>query len=269
MSYLGQETSEYAGQPVELYKFTLGSQEWNYCSGDADQSYLGRTYLHEQIGLDDNISSTEVSRAERTLTAPRDLPLAQLFVKMLPAGVITLDVFRRHLTDGGLETILGWTGVVVGSSFKAGGVEMRGVPLINVMTRLGVRRQFQVSCNHMLYDPDTCRLNPDDYKTIGPITVINGSTYSAAIFAAQASGYYTGGFLRRPSNGDMRMIVGHTGGDVQVWFPFEDMVVFETIEAYAGCDHSDITCLNKFNNLVNNGGWPLVPIKNPAEQKFA
>jgi uncharacterized phage protein (TIGR02218 family) len=37
----------------------------------------------------------------------------------------------------------------------------------------------------------------------------------------------------------------------------------DVLSLYPGCDHSMATCISKFNNLVNYGGFPYMTQKNP------
>ena len=37
----------------------------------------------------------------------------------------------------------------------------------------------------------------------------------------------------------------------------------QTVDVFAGCDHSLAICESKFANVINYGGFPFVPIKNP------
>jgi len=41
--------------------------------------------------------------------------------------------------------------------------------------------------------------------------------------------------------------------------------VGDQVRAYPGCDHSLITCANKFGNSLNFGGFPFMPEKNPMD----
>jgi hypothetical protein len=38
----------------------------------------------------------------------------------------------------------------------------------------------------------------------------------------------------------------------------------DTFTAYPGCDKTQNTCTSKFNNLVNFGGFPYVPVPEAA-----
>lgn len=268
MPYTVFEQSEDSGLPLELFQFTAGANVYTYTSLDVDVSYSSKTFVATPgVEVDSLVQSVEREQTEVTIVAPFDLEVAQLFVPILPPTSIELTIFRRHFDDS--ETVAWWNGLLVGANFKTGGVELRCVPIMQVFAKLGVRRLFQPQCNHMLYDADTCRVDPALFSTTGAVTVINTEDIHIPVAALQPDGYYTGGFARRVSNGDFRFIVSHVGETLGLWAGFDGMITFEDIEIFAGCDHVDTTCLNKFNNLVNCGCWPTVPVQNPAAKKFA
>src|SRR3546814_2715916 len=44
---------------------------------------------------------------------------------------------------------------------------------------------------------------------------------------------------------------------------FEDEGAGTAISLYPGCDHRRMTCKDKFNNILNYGGFDWIPTKNP------
>jgi hypothetical protein len=42
----------------------------------------------------------------------------------------------------------------------------------------------------------------------------------------------------------------------------------DIVEVYAGCARDLDTCLNKFNNTINFGGFPYIPLNNPFTYKI-
>ena len=45
MSYTSYESSDYSGQPLELYRFALGDQIWLFTSADHEVAYGEDTYV--------------------------------------------------------------------------------------------------------------------------------------------------------------------------------------------------------------------------------
>lgn len=270
MSYNAFEASEDSGLPIELFEFTVGADKYTYTSADVEVAYNSMTFTPEPGLSPENIAAAmELEQTEIKITAPRDLAIGKMFIPLLPPQQIALTIHRFHNDDPDDEVRAWWNGIVVGANFKTGFVELRCVPIIQIFNRLGMRRTFSPLCNHMLYDPDTCRVDPELFKATGPVTEINDGDIHVPQAALQADGYYTAGFIRRLENGDFRFIISHTTEVLGLWAPFDGMDLFETVEIFAGCDHVDTTCDSKFGNLPNCGCWPLTPLENPAEKKFA
>jgi hypothetical protein len=64
---------------------------------------------------------------------------------------------------------------------------------------------------------------------------------------------------------ERRMILTHTGSDITIMGLPVDMRVGDTIFAFPGCDRTVDTCVGKFDNLVNMGGFPHSPGRNPFD----
>lgn len=84
------------------------------------------------------------------------------------------------------------------------------------------------------------------------------------------SEYYRGGFIKATSgmNEEVhRHVVAHTSSILGTTYdtfivlpPFPyDLEPLAGIEFAVGCDHNFTDCIDKFNNLVNYGGFPTVP----------
>jgi len=50
---------------------------------------------------------------------------------------------------------------------------------------------------------------------------------------------------------------------IRILQPFRSQAVNDTVIVYAGCDRTRSTCSRKFNNHLNHGGFPDIPILNP------
>jgi hypothetical protein len=71
-------------------------------------------------------------------------------------------------------------------------------------------------------------------------------------------------------DGFFRYITSHAGNQITLIRPLRslsDLVNSSVGEAqvtlYPGCAHTRTACKDKFNNLANFGGFPLIPSKNP------
>jgi hypothetical protein len=61
-----------------------------------------------------------------------------------------------------------------------------------------------------------------------------------------------------------RTIIGHNGTQITIDRPFSAAVIAGSpFTAYAGCNHTPQCCREKFDKIINFGGWQYLPVKNP------
>jgi uncharacterized phage protein (TIGR02218 family) len=148
----------------------------------------------------------------------------------------------------------------------------------NIFTSLrrpGVRARYQKKCRHALYQRG-CNLNDYDFAVVATATAVDGSVITVPDLAdsnfdsnTQGDGYFTGGMIET-ATGFMRYIIDHTGDQLTLITPLSELTEDvndssgdAVVTLYPGCDHTRGTCKDKFNNLVNYGGFPWIPGKNP------
>lgn len=66
--------------------------------------------------------------------------------------------------------------------------------------------------------------------------------------------------------GFRRSVVTHSGSTLTLVTPLPPGIAAGSrVTLYAGCDGALATCKAKFSNVPNHGGYPYIPIKNPAQ----
>lgn len=259
MSYLSFETSAYSGQPAELYRFALGAQNWYYTSARETIEYLGSSYAPVVLSRSGFGQTKEFGKAPVTLNCARDFPVAALFLPGAPDGVVSLTIYRRHAADP--EFITYWKGRVVSASFSGAEVELSCEPLFTGLKRAGLRARYQINCRHVLYGVG-CGLTAEAWRVSATLTGVTGAQLQSATFSAQADGWFKAGYVAFGQD-IKRLIVAHTGNTVTLSAAIPGLIVGDAVWAYAGCDHAKATCDTKFANLLNYGGFPYIPKKNP------
>jgi uncharacterized phage protein (TIGR02218 family) len=258
MTYASRETGVCTGNPIELLKFTLLGQNWCYTSGDEEIGYNALTYSPAPLLRGVPEQAGKGGDSALTLIVPADMDVALLYRVYVPARSMGLTIYRKHRDDA--EVICFWTGSVRCVTWKGATAELRCEPTSAGMKRDGLRYQYQATCNHMLYGDD-CGKDQLLYKTVVTVDAIDGDAIQSEEFATKADGWFKSGYLMRGN--DPRMMVSHIGDTVTLILPFEGLIPGERLDAYAGCDRSKATCIATFNNLVNYGGFPNIPTKNP------
>ena len=140
--------------------------------------------------------------------------------------------------------------------------------------RKPVGRNYTRYCRYNLFDyapeaafdqPPGCRLVRGDFK-------VPGSVGSVAVFRSKFT-WTAGGFfddhwfkdghlewLTGNNMGIVSEIQGFESDEFDLYLPLNaDIQVGDTFDAYPGCDKTLTDCRDKFDNVVNFGGFPFIP----------
>jgi uncharacterized phage protein (TIGR02218 family) len=261
--------------PVELYRFTIQASVWTWTSGDAPVTYNGATYTPEPIGRGAMEQGKEINRANLTLRLPRDNALASLYLSTVPDFPASLTVYRQE----GTTTLAYWKGRIAGAKATGSEVELDCESAFTSLRRTGLRARYQVGCRHALYHRG-CGLSLEDWGVTDLLSAVNGKLLTVAAAALQPDGFYTGGLVRA-ANGVLRWVTAHTGEALTVSRAFDGLEEElansgygnnygnfyggYAVTIYPGCDRTTATCNSKFNNILNFGGFPWIPSRNPFD----
>lgn len=123
------------------------------------------------------------------------------------------------------------------------------------------RNLFMPSCSNTLYDT-VCALNRASF-VVSSVVSDSSTTTLVTNSLTQAAGYFDLGVLTFTSglnNGNRRTVKRYVPGSFQLTLPLPFVPANgDTFEVVPGCDKTQATCTNKFNNLVNFKGFPYVP----------
>lgn len=264
MTYDLIETSAYEGTPVELYTFTRGSQIWRYTSADHDVTSGGALYTSVTISRPDVEQSQDPGKKPITLRAGNTLGFAQQYIAAPPTDVISLVITRFHSNDVASEVVVVWMGRVLNVKFSGNEVEVRCEPIFTSLRRPALRRLYQTTCPHVLYG-DQCTFPKASLQLITTVAITGGTTLTSVDLSNQPDAFYTGGIVEWENNGatDKRLILTHAGSGVIINIPFQGITDGATVRVFPGCDRTLDTCVTKFSNELNYGGFPYIPDKNP------
>lgn len=269
MTYQQRERSAQGGRPVFKYQIIQGVDEYLYTSapyiiGDS----LG-AFEPVAIEMTAEVKQTgELAKNGVTLTFPRDNPLAQTFVGYSPEVPTTVTIFRAH-SAGSAEVSddrLYWKGRVISSSVDDDTVSLECEDAFTSMNRLGLRAVYQKGCRHALYS-EGCGLDRYDWATAASVVLVDGRDIVIEEDSVGADDYFAGG-MAELADGTLRYITGQTGNTLTLLSPFRGLASDSAgvpITLYPGCAHNVDDCKDKFNNLVNYGGCPWLPGKNPFQ----
>ena len=269
--YEGNETSVEAGQPVELYEFTLGSNVYRYTSSE-DTILLGATtYTPKPIRRGKIEDGPEKRNVDFQAILPTSDPLAQQFLGVLPGVRVPVTVSRYHRGDtggGGPEVVTIFTGFVLSANFGKKGRECK-LTARHALANLGriiPSRSYASACGHILYSPTKCKADdtsPANRISVDPVLsqVGNLMTVSSIVSGGFGDGQFNSGFVEAVGSSDFRLILDQVGDVLTLLQPFT--VTPTTVNIFRGCGHTIEACKNDHDNVINYGGFAFVPTRNP------
>lgn len=259
MTYDARETSVHDGEPVELYRFAHGLAVYTYTSAESDRTYNGETYRSEQIDRGDVELTNEQARNQLEITMRAGASVPALFVSGPPASRVSITVYRYHAGDG--ETVVIWKGRVGAVEWSGSQAKLVCQSNFADLKRPAIRDLYSRACRHALYSP-LCTVDRDAWVDDVAVSAVSGADVTL-VASGRASGWYAGGYVQR-ANGERRMVRAHSGLVLTLLSAMPGLDVGETLQAYAGCDHTTGAAgCAKFSNLDNFGGFVAIPTKNP------
>jgi len=266
VSYQDFEGSAYQGEPVELYRFTLGVDVFAYTSADEDVTHSGTLYEAEPGLQRSQVEvSEELARQGLTVEVPRDNDLAALWLASPPMVAAELQLLRGHRNDPDAEFVTYWRGRVAKVSWSGSRAVITCENALSGLRRMVFVPNWSRGCRHGLY-AQGCEVAQTGFAVTGTVTAVNGAVVTAAAWAGQPDGWFTGGFVEL-LNTPLRMVVDHVGDALTLQAAVPGVRVGDELVAYAGCDHTSETCETKFGNLDNFGGCEFFPEQNPFDGK--
>lgn len=262
MSYDVIESSEWQGEPIEMYTLSRSTHAWRYTSADHNVTVNGSLFTAIPIKRSALEQNQDTSRSPITISMDKDAPFLGQFRGSPPTDIVHLTVQRMH--EGDPEVTTPWVGRVVNVKFLEREAEVRCEPVYTSIKRPVLRRRYQTTCPHVLYGVQCGVLN-SSFLTQTTLSGVSGSLITASVFNSKPDAYYAGGYVDWETDGvvERRFILSHTGTTLTLNLPFKGIAQGDRVRAYPGCDHALNTCNSKFNNVDNYGGQPFYPNKNP------
>ncbi len=269
MTYEAEEESVEAGQPVELFKFTLGATIYRYTSAEDEINFAAQTWLPRPITRSAPSQSLDDRTHQLEITLPTEDEVASKFIGIVPGQLMECEITRFHRGDGASEAFILWQGRITGATYKKQGAQcsLRGLTTEAAFDRSIPRYKYQGLCNHILYDT-RCAVVKSSFQYTGTVgAVTNNVVEVVGLFASKGAGWALGGYVSN-NDVDYRLVTAQSGDNLTLILPFEANVAGTSVNVFAGCDHTlegTHGCEPKFSNEINYGGFHWVPILNVFE----
>lgn len=251
---------------TELYRFSeqASAKVWGFTDGNEAVTYGGLEYVPASISRSEAEVKNEIAKSNIDIQLSLTNEVAVRWMQDNGEKIVTLTIFERD--KGGLFNVV-WKGRLASLAPGMNAVTLKMESIFTSLRRPGLRARYQRACRHPLYGKG-CNLNPEDFDVAGSVTAVNKKTFTIAAADAMPDGYFTGGMLRA-ADGTLSYIIEHVGAsivlqrlsyslveEIEGGFPFD-------VKIYPGCPHTRQACNDKFNNLLNYGGFDFIPTKNP------
>lgn len=250
------------------------------------------TFKSMAIQRTETANTSELNRSYINITVPRDFGVASLYTFYPPSSITAVTIFRYHRNTSvnvagsdNKNLFTEFLGRVVNASGASVSTELRCEPITTSIRRIGLTQMYQRQCPHTLYNTaeGNCTVNKTGFantKTLDGTAGLVGLTMkfnASLIEAGKVLGYYNGGMvywktgkynywrwiLDQPSDDTITINFPVPALDVDGFNPLYWQDGDMEVTLYPGCAHTMTDCRVKFNNLVNYGGDPYIPLMNP------
>lgn len=260
MSFDSDERSISDSAPVELYEFVLPTQTIRLTSGAESLTYAANLYTAATLSRTSVPVATQTSSTDVNVDLTLASPLTQAIITGVIPSKITVTI-RRYQPVSATAIII-WSGYVGDVAVSGDNASLRIASLYAELLDTQVSTALlQRTCNHVLYDAQ-CTVA----RGAGQATTITGTTNGGRNLTLSAVGavtdqYFQHGEILHPITGERRTVLSQVGTAVNILAAFPTGIT-NAYTLFAGCNHSIGACRDKFANVANFGGHPLLSFNN-------
>ena len=284
MTFPTYESSIEDGGPVQLYRFTYGSEAGEYLAYtshtvqvtvDHGGSIGIVNYTPVPVERGNIFSNGTLDKSAIKISLDVSTELAELFRVYPPSSVVTLTIYEGHVDDPDDEFIVVWTGRIVAVSRQGSNLNISGEPVSTQMRRPGLRRHYQYGCPLVLFGQELgmggCGASKAAATVAATVAAISGTviTLNAGWEGALTPAKFVRGQMEWTPAGqstERRTILRVSGNDITLSGIPVDLAVSDSVDVILGCNHKafapDGDCEALHNTLVTYGGHPWIPTKN-------
>lgn len=264
--FVKDEASIEDSEPREGIEFFLPNSVWRISTSSRDEDFNGATF-HAQPGARGDVKVIPMgSDTSNSDTTEIHIPMAHYVAQRWMAGLVpprrlTVNIWRKQLNSGTEEII--WAGEVVSMS-PEGEIAKFNVPsrLSRAMARGLPTLTAGRSCPHVLGDA-SCTKDVEAMKVSAVVLSKNGRIVTVSSIGGKPNGWAEGGRLRHVASLESMTVYLQTGTVVEMQLPIWELNVGDAVEILPGCGKLVSICRDKFDNVVNFGNPPALPLVNP------
>ena len=266
-AYDDKDTSVDEGAPIECYKLIGELKTYRYTSNNEEVTVAGELYEPLPGLTRTAIETTSLLDALQTvdIIVPINSEIAVTYNFLKMPITLTVEIRSVHRgTNFATDSKLIWQGDSVGFPVQETEARISTQSIIQSALNKQLNQVlFSTACNHEVYD-EMCSLDPADFTTTSTVTNIKGNLITV-VSTGVSNHELKIGKLVNQRTGENRVIIDNVGPIVTVGYDFIDIKIGDTVDMIIGCDNTYPTCLNTFNNIINNGGYGFLPFTNPYQ----
>lgn len=252
---------------VEIYTVTYDFNRWYYTSADDPHVENVVTWRPVPIRRSGVELQSNPEAGEFEIEVPLDLEFLELFRVSPPSGMVTLLCQSFDSATPGQKSVV-FKGSIINVTWGLESATVLCESSSQAIRRMGLRRNYQYGCPHMLYGGE-CRVNRNDFLTTGSASNVTGTSVDLIAAAGKPDDWFAGGYIEYTHSELQtveRISVGSSvgaSGTLNLFSYPVGLIGGAEVRAYAGCNRTIQECTDKFNNTENYGGMPFIPSKNP------
>ena len=276
MTWLQDEESVHDGSAAMLFEFVAPNTTYRYTSHSVDVSFGGDTYTAVTISHTALASSTAGDPSSLEIELEVSAQLVTDFAFSIQERSVSLTMTSLHL-DSGFGSVV-WIGDGLSFSIKGRKAAIRSQSILeNLLDRDLPSLVYQSQCQHEFGDgagDNRCKITPaaspgNGYLLVTTVaTIVSEREITVTTIDGNPNDFFTAGKVIRTSDGEQRTITSQLGTTLLLEWGFPALSATDGITLIAGCNRKLATCRDDFNNVINFGGTPHMPTKNPYSNVF-
>jgi len=269
---------------ASLFKFelatTTGTTTWYLTSFERDLTDGEITWLSRPLEFDTITETDNLERQSVTLKSRNfdDNPLALLIPFSLEFPLM-VTIYEGDVDGNSVSNLRAYYyGEVATADVEPPFITADCESMSSIFDGNIPRRLYQNGCNWNLGET-ACGINLDNWKWTAVVVSWDAATFQLVIgtlastnTAALTDHFFACGHVKVTTAGnDCQRLIGDSaavaGGQVTLTLAQALAVApnaGDVVTLWVGCDGQASTCINKFNNYVQFGGFPLMPVGNPS-----
>lgn len=268
------ESSRSKGSPIDLYLFRYGPKPgdvYAFTNASRQITLNGIDYLPTPINRSKIVATGSLDQQVTEVLVDHNNPVANLYRATAPSYPVGLIIYQGHEGDNDFLPL--WNGRVLGVNFDGYEATLGCEPVSTQRLRPGLRRHYQYGCPHVLYGTGEgkCNANKSAATFAATVSSVSGAKVTLPInwvSPALADRFLNGmiEWTNDDGNTETRTILTI---DQDRILTLDDFVVDldsgDSVNVIYGCSH-DLDGCAAHQNLINFGGCPWIPTKNPIGQ---